>query len=381
MGIIAIDSFLQSEMKSEIMTNSKRLAARPKHEIVRDTLTQNLRAGEFEVGRRLPGDKELAARFGVSYMTARKAVNELVEASLLERRIGDGTYVREGSQQRLSTTTLNLICTAYEGSTTKTFLQMAGVAAQDLGWRSHVIRTHSDHEIGALRAITGGELCLILADEELFRGPLNKAIRGAGGRTVVLGARMGGDVAAVLADDARAVEIAFEHLRERGHRNIALLCNHIENTNEQIQIAVWQAQLAADGNASQRENWRIETKTPRFQCASRYAYDAMMSWLRSDASQNVSAVISIGDELSVGASCACREFGRAIPGDLSLVNLNDAPAMEFSNPRITCVDIDLESHVARAIEVLRAGLRGAATSPDAQLVEPRLIARESVRPI
>ena len=364
------------------MANTKRSVTLPKHAIVRETLTQSLRAGDFEIGRRLPGDKELAARFGVSYMTARKAVNELVEASLLERRIGDGTYVREGSQQRLSTTTLNLICTAYEGSTTKTFLGLAGVAAQDLGWRSHVIRTHSDHEIGALRAIAGGELCLILADEELFCGPLDKAIRGAGGRTVVLGARMdGGDVAAVLADDAHGVEIAFDHLQARGHRNVALLCNHIEGSNERIQIAAWEARLNAVGNANQIKNWRIETKTPRFQCASRYAYDAMMSWLSSPQSKNVSAVISIGDELTVGASCACREFGRAIPDALSLVNLNDAPAMEFSNPRITCVDIDLESHIARAIEILRASLRGVATPTEAQLIEPRLIERESVKSI
>ncbi len=364
------------------MAIPKRSAMRPKHEIVRDTLTQSLRAGQFEVGRRLPGDKELAARFGVSYMTARKAVNELVEASLLERRIGDGTYVREGSQQRLSTTTLNLICTAYEGSTTKTFLGLAGVAALNLGWRSHVIRTHSDHEIGALRAIQDGGLCLVLADEELFQGPLNKAIRNARGSTVVLGARMDEDaVPSVLADDARAVKIAFAHLQNLGHRNIALLCNHVEGTNEQVQIAAWEAQLEASNNGSKRKEWRIETKTPRFQCASRYAYDAMMNWLRSPHSADVSAVISIGDELTVGASCACREFGRPIPDALSLVNLNDAPAMEFSNPRMTCVDIDLESHIARAVEILQSAMKGEAAPRQPQLIEPRLIERASVRAI
>ena len=123
---------------------ARKTATRPKHEIVRETLTQNLRAGEFEVGRRLPGDKELAARFGVSYMTARKAVNELVEASLLERRIGDGTYVRAGSQQRLSTTTLNLICTAYEGSTTKSVFGIGGRGGAGFGMAqscdSHALR-------------------------------------------------------------------------------------------------------------------------------------------------------------------------------------------------------------------------------------------------
>lgn len=125
------------------MIAAKSPSTRQKHEIVREYLTESLRSGEFEVGRRLPADKDLAARLGVSYMTARKAVNELVEASFLERRIGDGTYVRAGTQQRLLTTTLNLICTAYEGATTRAFLQLGGVAAQKRGWRSHVIRIHS----------------------------------------------------------------------------------------------------------------------------------------------------------------------------------------------------------------------------------------------
>ena len=346
---------------------------RPKHEMVRDTLTQSLRAGHFEVGRRLPGDKELAARFGVSYMTARKAVNELVEASLLERRIGDGTYVREGSQQRLSTTTLNLICTAYEGSMTKTFLQMAGEAALNLGWRSHVIRTHSDHELGALRAIQDGELCLVLADAELFQGPLNRAICNAGDSVVVLGCRMDDcGVSSVLGDDAKAVEIAVTHLQNQGHQNIALLCNHAQGTNESVQIAAWK-RFVKEPKATRL----IETDTPRFQCSSRYAYDAMMNWLRSEDSADVSAVISISDEVTIGALCACREFGRPIPQSLSLINLNDTAVMEFANPRVTCVDVDLESHIERAIAMLQSALRNEAVPKVPQLIEPRLIVRQS----
>ncbi len=348
---------------------------RAKHEIVRDTLTQSLRAGDFEVGRRLPGDKELAARFGVSYMTARKAVNELVEASLLERRIGDGTYVRAGSQRRLSTTTLNLICTAYEGSTTKRFLQIAGEAAQELGWRSHVIRTHSDHEIGALRAIQEGELCLVLADDELFQGPLNKAIRATNGSTVVLGARMDEfSVPSVLGDDARAVEIALAHLRDLGHRDVALLCNHPAGANESVQIAAWAKHL---GRNVGRADWLIEANTPRFQCASRYAYDAMTSWLSSPRSANVSAILCVSDELTTGALCACRDFGHPVPDEMSLVNLNDTAVMEFSNPRVTCVDVDLQAHVKRAVEILQCALRNEAVPKAPQLIEPRLIARES----
>lgn len=251
------------------MIAAKSPSTRQKHEIVREYLTESLRSGEFEVGRRLPADKELAARLGVSYMTARKAVNELVEASFLERRIGDGTYVRAGTQQRLLTTTLNLICTAYEGATTKAFLQLGGVAAQKRGWRSHVIRIHTDHEQGALRALRNGELSLVLADEESLKGPLGKAMRGAKGRAVLLGWRLDENgVPSVLADDAQAVHLAVEHLQAAGHQGIALLCNHPQSPNERVQIVAW-GQHLTNSSATEKERLLIVANTPRFECASR----------------------------------------------------------------------------------------------------------------
>ena len=353
-------------------------AGRPKHEIVREGLTQSLRAGEFEVGRRLPGDKDLAARFGVSYMTARRAVNEMVEASLLERRIGDGTYVRQSSQERLSTTTLNLICTTYEGATTKAFLQLAASAAARRGWRAHVIRIHCDHDATALRALREGEPSLLLADEELFKGPLSKALQAARPRAVVLGWRLDEQgVPSVLADDARAVGLAWEHLRELGHRKIAFLCNHAGSANERVQIAAWNALAPRHQSDAARRAWLIQANTPQFQCASRYAYDAMRGWLKTHRGE-VSALISVSDELTLGALCALRDAGVEVPRAMALVNLNDSAAMEFSNPRVTCVDVDLAGHVETALSMIDAALRGESLDSNLQLIEPRLIARESV---
>lgn len=363
------------------MIAAKSPSIRQKHEIVREYLTESLRSGEFEVGRRLPADKELAARLGVSYMTARKAVNELVEASFLERRIGDGTYVRAGTQQRLLTTTLNLICTAYEGATAKAFLQLGGVAAQQRGWRSHVIRIHSDHEQGALRALRNGELSLVLADEESLKGPLGKAMRGANGRAILLGWRLDENgVPSVLADDAQAVHLAVEHLQAAGHRKIALLCNHPQSRNERVQIAAWSEHLTDSASPSEGERLLIVANTPRFECASRFAYEATRHWLgTSERADGVTALISIGDELAIGALAACRDAGRAVPDAMSLVNLNNSAAMEFSHPRVTCVDINLEAHIEAGLEMLGEIAHGETSATPLRLIQPCLIERESVR--
>lgn len=55
--------------------------------------------GQLNVGDALPPERELAETFGVSRMTLRRAVDELVLAGTLERRPGSGTYV---SRSRLT---------------------------------------------------------------------------------------------------------------------------------------------------------------------------------------------------------------------------------------------------------------------------------------
>jgi len=50
-------------------------------------------SGEFTAGARLPTERELTQRFGVSRSSLREAVRALTLVGVLEPRVGDGTYV------------------------------------------------------------------------------------------------------------------------------------------------------------------------------------------------------------------------------------------------------------------------------------------------
>lgn len=47
----------------------------------------------YKVGDRIPAERPLAVKFGVSRMTLRQAIKTLEEEGILERRLGSGTYV------------------------------------------------------------------------------------------------------------------------------------------------------------------------------------------------------------------------------------------------------------------------------------------------
>ncbi|HMM22533.1 MAG TPA: GntR family transcriptional regulator [Selenomonadales bacterium] len=58
------------------------------------TLIQNrIAAGEYPVGARLPSERELCELHGISRMTVRQAVNDLVNEGRLTREQGRGTFV------------------------------------------------------------------------------------------------------------------------------------------------------------------------------------------------------------------------------------------------------------------------------------------------
>lgn len=62
-----------------------------------EQLMQHLRAailtGQYEEGAQLPPESELCEQYGVSRITARRAISELVNEGLLERHQGKGTFV------------------------------------------------------------------------------------------------------------------------------------------------------------------------------------------------------------------------------------------------------------------------------------------------
>jgi len=69
---------------------------RPKrmYEQIAEQIEALIRDGTFPAGRRLPGERELAERVGISRPSLREALIALETAGLIETRMGDGTYVR-----------------------------------------------------------------------------------------------------------------------------------------------------------------------------------------------------------------------------------------------------------------------------------------------
>lgn len=93
-------------------TNSYRQKGVSLYYHVEKYIRQKIESGEWPLGAKLPTEAELAEFFNVSRTTIRQSVNGMVEAGLLVRRQGSGTYVAQSpyARSRLSAQPSNAVC-------------------------------------------------------------------------------------------------------------------------------------------------------------------------------------------------------------------------------------------------------------------------------
>ena len=76
-----------------ISNNIGHMKGVPLYVQIRESIRERIKIGEFKVGSHLPSEETLAKDFGVSRMTLRRAMDDLVQDGLIVRKHGDGTLV------------------------------------------------------------------------------------------------------------------------------------------------------------------------------------------------------------------------------------------------------------------------------------------------
>jgi len=159
-----------------------------KHIRIADQVTDELqdwfRSGELTAGMRLPPERELAARFGVSRTSLRDALRRLELLGYLDARQGDGTYVRVPGAEAMSQPFRNLVSTLPQNAADllefRSLLEpeVAALAAAHLTQEARLELTRSLERQQALPA----QSPRLVREDALFHDALARAA----GNTVVL---------------------------------------------------------------------------------------------------------------------------------------------------------------------------------------------------
>jgi DNA-binding GntR family transcriptional regulator len=221
------NSVTRQVMMSELTKN--------KYIKVRDSIISNIRSGKYDDTGKLPALRTLANDFGVSYLTARKAVSDLLETSMIESRNREGLFLAGDAEKRTNARVLHVICTAYESAQVKQFLQGAQQYAAAEGLRPHILRLSSNQPQALIRAVRSGDKCLILANRTFLNRSSITVLQDFSANVSVIGADLSMLGINSVLSDSSGINMAVDALKNCGHRNIGMVA-HKSGDAEQIHV-------------------------------------------------------------------------------------------------------------------------------------------------
>ncbi|MFI9787281.1 LacI family DNA-binding transcriptional regulator [Kitasatospora sp. NPDC051984] len=175
----------------------------------------------------------------------------------------------------------------------------------------------------------------------------------------------------VTIDYERAGHLAGRHLRELGHRNVAVLASPAHA----VRIEGFRRAFEADGlTVPDSAVHYAPEPTPGG------GFEAATAALT--ANPEATALFATHDVLALGALDAARAAGRSVPHDLSVIGHDDIPETRTTRPALTSVATPNREMARQAIELLlRAVTKSGTLTNSLQLLRPELVVRDSTGPV
>jgi DNA-binding LacI/PurR family transcriptional regulator len=176
-------------------------------------------------------------------------------------------------------------------------------------------------------------------------------------------------VSLVLVDNRKGARLAVDYLAGQGHSAIGMLAGPVTSPSSLQRIEGFCGALAAHRLPAPGD-W-ILPAPPTIEGGYRTGRDLLARH------PQVTALFAYNDLSALGAIQACRELGRRVPADCSIVGFDDIRLAALTSPALTSVRVDKYSLGQQAMIRLLAML----DEPDAAFspvcIDVELVVRES----
>lgn len=295
----------------------------------------------------LPGVRRIAEDLGVSYVTARKAVLELVSRQVLIQR-GNGTFeVNQAYLRRQTAIQAGLVFPAHPATHFMHLQRAVAFAAEVAGIGMRPVQyVHWDDPV-IVDALQGCDGTIVIPSTEpmptriveLFAEPAHRVVLMDGDLT------HSGVPSIQLFPQGHILEL-FEHLALLGHRRVD--CLNVQGHNAEIQrrIDLWRRQL--DTGAMSGTLWDDPVRPYQSQLPRAHALAQRML---GAPSFHATAVVCTTMPAAQALLRACYERGVTVGRDLSVCTINNEPTGRYLCPSLTGLEMpNLTAAIRRAFD-------------------------------
>jgi DNA-binding LacI/PurR family transcriptional regulator len=173
-------------------------------------------------------------------------------------------------------------------------------------------------------------------------------------------------------DGARGIEMAVQHLIERGHRRIAALAwpedSRVGNNRMEGYFSALRA-AGIDANPA----W-----VRRGEGIYSFGFSATLELLQLPEEVRPTALVTLNDTMATGAIWAAKEAGRRVGQDFAIAGFDDAPMAQYLDPPLTTMRQPVWEVGQRIIPLLLDYIdSGELPARHSVMVAPELIVRKS----
>ncbi len=353
----------------------------PKYQQIIESLRQNLEAGRYRNGARLPSEAELMRRFGVSRMTVVKAMQHLQQAGLLVRRAGSGTYASDqvtGEKPVFGLIIPDLGETEIFEPICKGMAASPNLAGHSLSWGQSISRTNKEDAAEQLceQYIAQQVSGVFFAPLEFapHRDAVNrrvlKMLKSARIPVVLLDrcaldypARSDYDIVGL--DNRRAGFVVADHLIRQGARRLGFLA--LEGSAETVddRIVGYREALYLHGRMPDRE--LLLRADPR-------DAETLATAIRS---RQIDGLVCANDWTAAQAMRTLLGLGMRIPEDVRIAGFDDVRYAELLPVALTTMQQPCLAIGAAAIATMLDRISNPHLAPRSVLLNGRLVVRKS----
>lgn len=343
-------------------------ASQPLHIRIRDQFRQRILSGDLNPGDRLPPESQIMAQFDVSRGTVNRALRDLEQQGVLQRRRGAGTFVRRMNQQesRANQQIAMFIPWAMQGESFG-FIQghihqmLAGVCSRhdillSLQFLSAQGLSLREQMLGAARSLLARNLRLILycpselpSEQMHWNREVVDLLVKNGAKIILIDRDLAthpdrSEFTWISYDNTRGAALLVQHMFQQGYRRIAFIGSRSDSTAVSQRLGGYMEGLHACGLPIDQA-LMIAPETPG--CVDDAICRKMMS-------ERPDAVICKDFELALQVYKWLAANGLRVGPDLGVAGFDDAPITAQLPVPMTVIRQPVEPFVAATFRVLQS---------------------------
>jgi DNA-binding LacI/PurR family transcriptional regulator len=327
-------------------------SSRPKYHLVVDHIKSQIRGGRYRMGEILPGERVLAAELAVSRPSVKRAITALEQEGILECNPSIGSIVKKPVTEKL--------LVGYLVPDLQDPFHLELIRELDTLLRKHegslLVQQGTDD-----RRLMDAGITHLVKHHMLF-DPSHEARV-----PIVYTGDVPGRAPMIVSDVPSGMRQIHAHLRQLGHEAIAYASPF---RREEDSLYRCLAGAMAEDGLSIPEEWHFQVDP-----LDRQACEKVLQAVRESA-RGPTALVCYNDWLAIALSRIAREQGPEIPVELSITGYDDLYVSSLLQVPLTTVRFSRRETAKKIIEIL---LEGRFTERGTEVVETRLIVRESTR--